>query len=304
MANLTPGDHFFDADGVTFHYRVGGTSGGPILVAQSVGWGLTGSYLWKGVGPHLERSRTVVYFEPRGNGQSSRPADEATMTSLTMADDLEHLRRHLGLDSIPALWGHSNGACVALRHAQEHPDRVRKLILVNAEIHDAPPPPPPPAEQRGFAVWAEKRKDDPFYASALRGFSRLRADPPRTDEAFVELVDDILPWYLTDPGCLETLKEHVMTGTPGPGVWASLRQGPNDRKGENRCPHVRNGAKVKAGTLVVWGEDDAICDVAEGRAVAEAIPGASLVVFERCGHFPWIEKPEDFWKEVDAFLEG
>lgn len=63
---LAKGDHFFEAAGVRFHYLVRGH--GPLLIAHSVGWGMPGAYLWKGPGPRLEQSRTVVYFEPRGNG--------------------------------------------------------------------------------------------------------------------------------------------------------------------------------------------------------------------------------------------
>ncbi len=45
-------------------------------------------------------------------------------------------------------------------------------------------------------------------------------------------------------------------------------------------------------TLVVWGDADRITAPQNGRAYADAIPGAQFVVMERTGHLPQIESPE------------
>lgn len=293
-STLVEGDHFFQADDIEFHYRVGGTSGS-LVVAQSVGWGMPGSYLWNGLGQRLEKSHTVVYFEPRGNGQTSKPADESTMTSKIMADDIEHLRCHLPIDAIPVLLGHSNGACIALRYAEQYPDRVQKLILIDAEIQDAPP-------NDNFQQWAAKRGNDPVYAAAVAALVGASQSPPRTDEAFSEMMGKLLPWYFSDLAHVGTLEKHIDASVTPPRVWPFLRQGFLDRKPENKLPHVQDGGLVKAKTLVVWGSEDAMCSVVAGRAVADAIPGAKLVLFDGVGHFPWIEAPEQFWSEVGSFL--
>ncbi|GAA4840443.1 alpha/beta hydrolase [Luteimicrobium xylanilyticum] len=49
---------------------------------------------------------------------------------------------------------------------------------------------------------------------------------------------------------------------------------------------------VEVPTLVVWGEDDRIADPEYGRALAGAIPGATLQVLPRTGHLPQLETPE------------
>lgn len=77
----TPGSHFFTADGIKFHYHISGT--GPLVVIQSVGWGMPGHYLSNGI-EKLTEAHTVIYFDPRGNGLSSRPADDNTMCSKFM----------------------------------------------------------------------------------------------------------------------------------------------------------------------------------------------------------------------------
>jgi proline iminopeptidase len=90
---LSHGSHTFTSNNITFSYTVSGS--GPLLIAQSVGWGATSAYLQRGLKP-VEADFKLLYFEPRGNGKSSRPASQGLMTTALMADDLEHLRVHLG----------------------------------------------------------------------------------------------------------------------------------------------------------------------------------------------------------------
>jgi pimeloyl-ACP methyl ester carboxylesterase len=290
-STTTEGDHFFEADGIFFHYRVGGE--GPLVVAHSVGWGMPAQYLWNGLGPRLEKDHKVVYFEPRGNGQSSQPADETTMSSKVMAEDIEHLRQHLDLDAFPVLLGHSNGACIVLRYAEQHPSRVTKLALIDAEIHDSPP-------NDNFKQWMEKRKDDPIYGPAVAALAAAMKKPPQSDDDFATLMGNILPYYFSDPANAATLSKHIEHAQLS--VWTYLHQSSLDRKPENVLPHVVDGGKVLAKTLVIWGDEDAVCSVTAARAVAEAIPEAKLVMIEGIGHVPWIEKPDVFWSEMDMFI--
>ena len=287
------GDHFFEADHVRFHYRVGGS--GPLIIAHSVGWGMPGSYLWNGLGPHLEQNHTVIYFEPRANGQTSKPSDETSMSSKMMAEDIEHLRKHLGVDIIPVLLGHSNGACIVLRYAEVHPTHVGKLILIDAEIHDSPP-------NDNFQQWAAKRKDDPVYSEALAALAGAMQNPPSDDAGFAEMMERILPWYFSDTTHVSTLQKHIDAEVTPPGVWAFLRQSKFDREPANRLPHVGDGRKVTAKTLILWGKEDAMCSLTAANSVAQAIDDASLILVDFAGHMPWIEKPDEFWKAVDDFL--
>lgn len=297
MAELTPGDHFFQADNdIRFHYKARGT--GPVFVAQSVGWGPSAAYLWNLLGP-LEAHFTMIYFEPRGSGTSSRPSDETRMSSTTMAHDLEHLRTHLALPSFPVLFGHSNGGCIALTYASLFPHRVARLILADAEILGGPP------RARATAHWAafaQKRKAHPVYGPALQALMGAATAPPQTDEAFAQLMDKILPYYFNDTSLAPKLRAAMGADETPPRAWAFLRQGKLDR--ENPFPHLEEAGKVTARTLLVWGRDDAMCSLQRAEALKGGIKGAELVVLEDCGHFPMVEKPEGFWGAVNGFLFG
>lgn len=55
-------------------------------------------------------------------------------------------------------------------------------------------------------------------------------------------------------------------------------------------------------TMVIWGRDDRIVPAECGELYRKAIAGAQLEVIDRCGHFPHLEKPAEFWRAVSAFL--
>ena len=292
---LSTGDHFFEADGVRFHYLVRGT--GPLLAFQSVGWGMPGGYMWNGLGPHIEKNNTVLYLEPRGNGQSSKPADPATMSAKVMAEDLEHLRKHLDLEIFPILAGGSHSAAIALRYAERYPQRVARLVLMSAQVMDSPP-------NTHAQDWVAKRKDDPNYAPALAKLMELMGGKmPETDEDFRAALDILLPWYFSDTSFTEVLRRNIADSPFQPTVYG-LQTNMNDLKEENKLPHVAEAGNVTAKTLILWGAEDAMCSLTAANALADGIPDSKLVIVPKAGHCPWIENPSAFWEPFDAFVSS
>ncbi len=113
-----------------------------------------------------------------------------------------------------------------------------------------------------------------------------------------------IPWYFSDPSYAKLFFNTCFDDEKTmPSSFALLNQRAQDRKPENRITHVADGGLVKAKTLVIWGDGDATCSLASGKAVADAIPGANLVVIEGTGHMTWFEAPDRFWSAVDQFLK-
>jgi pimeloyl-ACP methyl ester carboxylesterase len=54
--------------------------------------------------------------------------------------------------------------------------------------------------------------------------------------------------------------------------------------------------------LLLWGRHDSIVPLSQGTRLAEAIPGAKLVILEECGHNPQEEKPEETFSVIDSFV--
>jgi pimeloyl-ACP methyl ester carboxylesterase len=61
------------------------------------------------------------------------------------------------------------------------------------------------------------------------------------------------------------------------------------------------GARITAPTLVVYGDAD-VLSLANAQYWASSIPGSRFEVIQGAGHFPWLEKPSEFYTLVNTFL--
>jgi proline iminopeptidase len=71
-------------------------------------------------------------------------------------------------------------------------------------------------------------------------------------------------------------------------------------KGYDLIPKLR---ELINPTLVIHGDYDFI-PLETAAHIAQAIPGARLVVLKECGHFPYLERPEEFRTAIDDFYAG
>jgi pimeloyl-ACP methyl ester carboxylesterase len=63
-------------------------------------------------------------------------------------------------------------------------------------------------------------------------------------------------------------------------------------------------AKIKASTLLIWGDQDESTPLWQAQVLEKTIPDAGLVVFNGAGHFAYQERLADFVRIVDTFLKG
>jgi haloacetate dehalogenase len=115
---------------VTLRVRHGG-QGPPVLLLH--GHPRTHA-TWHRVAALLARTHRVVCADLRGYGGSSKPTtvpDHATMSKRAMAADCVALMRRLGHERF-AVVGHDRGAYAAFRLAMDHPERVERLVVLDA----------------------------------------------------------------------------------------------------------------------------------------------------------------------------
>ena len=89
--------------------------------------------MWHKLAPRLAQDFSVVMADLRGYGDSSRPPtapDHAPYSKRAMARDQLALMRQLGYEQFYVA-GHDRGARCAYRLALDHPDRVRKLAVLD-----------------------------------------------------------------------------------------------------------------------------------------------------------------------------
>jgi pimeloyl-ACP methyl ester carboxylesterase len=277
-------DHMATTNDVELSYSIAGA--GPPLVITSPGWGIGSDYLRHGLEPLLAHF-TIVFVTTRGSGRSTRPADILRMGSADMADDIEELRRHLGLPTID-LFGHSNGGAIAIAYAQRHGAYLRKLVLTSSQL-------------LGFDIsktvqsFLDQAAADPRYRDAVSWVAQPR---PNDDDAFRRHFLKRLPLYFHDPDAhAETFTRHMGESFS---AWASRAQAAADQLAS--ASQVDKLASIGAETLIIVGRHCWVCPVAISERLHAGIGGSRLVVLERTGHFPWIEEPERFFPEITKFL--
>ncbi|WP_262270093.1 alpha/beta fold hydrolase [Microvirga yunnanensis] len=114
-------------NGATIHVRVGGT--GPAVVLLH-GYGETGD-MWAPLAKDLVRDHTVVVPDLRGLGLSSKP--EAGFDKKTQAGDVAGVLDALQIDRAD-LVTHDIGNMVGYAFAVQHPERVRRFVLIDAPL--------------------------------------------------------------------------------------------------------------------------------------------------------------------------
>jgi proline iminopeptidase len=281
--NLAAGEYTTTISGLTIHYTIRTSSTGlPPLIVHPPPWGC-GVDVYYSTFARLESKYTLIYPQPRGNDSSQKPDDPSQMSSRHIVDDLDLFRQHLGLEKISVL-GHSSGGTIALGYAIAYPDKVDKLVLLDTDL-------------LGYT-----RKDASFFADV----TSIQTSPGvsvTNDAEFKAFVVKILPLYFAHPenGGPEQFEQAWSNTTAS--LWAYGAYYGADKSEAGKWDQFSELGKVQARkTLVLVGKQDRCCGVEVSEAVAQGVKGSQLVVIDDCGHFPWVEAAEEFWKVLEGFL--
>jgi len=262
------------ADGVRYAFRRSG--GGPAVLLLH---GFTGGATdWEPFRAALERLTTPIAVDLLGHGASDAPRDPGRHAVERQADDLAALL-HAEAAAPAHIVGYSFGARVALRLATDHPDVVRSLVL------ESPSAGLPDPDAR-----AARRVADEELARILDWAG---------SEAFVRHWER-LPLFETerDAPPEEQARLHAQRLANDPhGLAASLRGA-----GQGAMAPLHDTLpSIAVPTTVIGGALDGT-GLPRARSVAQAIPGARLVVVPSVGHAPHREAPARVARELAAHL--
>ncbi len=249
------------------HFVEAGESGGlPVIFIHGFPFSHA---IWQAQLAALGSGRRLVAYDVRGHGDT--PADDGLYTIDLFVDDLLALLDHLEIRSA-VLCGLSMGGYIALRAANRAPDRVRGLILADTRA-EADANPGKFARVAAAKTISEKGMDAFAFEFAHNLFS-----PKSAGKACVGEIHKIMA--ATDPlGARGTLL--ALAARPDATPWLNT---------------------IKAPTLVLVGEDDALTPPALSEALSAGIPGARMAVIPDAGHLSPVENPETFNRLADEFL--
>jgi pimeloyl-ACP methyl ester carboxylesterase len=207
----------------------------------------------------------VLIPSPPGFGNSERP------DWITNTDDIAYiyldLVEQLGITKAPVV-GFSFGGWIAAEMATKDDSFISKLILV---------------DPYGIKVGTPSDRDiaDIWSLQPAEVVRRRWHDPEKGKRDFPSMSEEQLTIVARN---VESLARFC---------WEPYMHNPKLKRRLHR---------IKAPTLLLWGENDGIAAPAYGKAYAELIPGAAFKAIPNAGHYPHLEQPQAFMKHVNDFL--
>ena len=223
----------------------------------------------------------IIYYDHRGHGRSDeRPNSEWTLD--IWADDVVRLCDALGIVK-PIVLGQSFGGFVAQRYIARHPGHASKVILSSTSPHMALERKLVMFEKLGGKVARElarqfwSQPDPQTWAAYWAGCRKLynRTEPSDLQAAQRMLVrDEILL--------------HFVAG---------------EKQGLDLLPGL---AAAQCPVLVMAGEEDPVCPLADAQDIAAALPPqwAKLVSFPGAGHGAWRDDPQAAFATLREFISA
>lgn len=271
--------------GHVMHYEVHGI--GPVLMTLPNSWGLSLQGL-RGLYRPLEAHFTMVYFDPRGMGLSGPVRAPADMSMAAVREDFEGLREHLGLGKVNAI-GWSNGAINLILLASEHPGSLASAVFVHGvprlsgEDDKAMAASHPDAYRRYEAFFAKMEKARLYPEAAAARLKKFYLT-----EAFPDM-------------CADPAAARPKIGAAFRDAEFSWAHSVYSQKELPTFDFRPDLPKISTRCLVIAGAHD-LLPPERVREIAEGVPGARFVLFEKSGHFSPLEEPDRFEAAVVSFL--
>ncbi|MHA1931826.1 MAG: alpha/beta fold hydrolase, partial [Promethearchaeota archaeon] len=267
-------------DDTELYYETCGT-GTPFLVMHG-GLGIDHSYFR----PSFDRLGDIfqlIYYDHRGHGQSKKVLVDS-MTYEQLADDANNLREELGHEKLGVI-GHSAGGFVALHYALRHQKHLSYLILLDTA--------PAFDHMEEIMTIVQKRNPTPDVMAA---FNAPTADSEK------ELKDQLLTMHSLYFYEYTSELEKKMTN-----IIDKMIVKPELMKRSDELLSTYNVSseltKIKVPTLILVGRDDFVCPPSQAERMHRNIPNSEKIIIEKCGHYPFVETPDDFFREVGEWFK-
>ena len=259
----------------------GGPPGTPLVIVNG-GPGFAHDYMtptdaWDRLAGH----RRVVLYDQRGVGRSPALTAKQTCTLADQIEDLDGVRKSLGVERMD-LFGHSWGGYLVMAYVARHPEHVSRLLICDSaapkwsdtEFMFKQFYPDGVTKQEGMQ-FAEAMGDSAMMREDIRVYMGMLFWSPKNRDRYMVNMSK----YPYDLRVNKLLNDDL------------ARFDLNPELPKFKCP-----------TLVMTGRYDANVAPSTAWKIYRAIPGARFHVFESSGHLPWFEEPDAFVTVVEEFL--
>lgn len=248
--------------------------GQPLLLIHGIP---TNKLMWRDVMPELAKHYRVIAPDMLNYGESDMPVDsDVSINAQTRI--FVKLMDALGVARADVV-SHDIGGGIGQLMAVNHPERIRRQILIDSVCCDSWPIP------------EFKQLLEPGVEEATS-----------VDE-FITIMRDFMPSGVHDPAVVtpEMTERYVAPWNSPEGKAAFFR---NMRRLNKEYTQAIAGdlKNIEIDTLVLWGDKDNFQKPDYAPMLADAIPGAELIWVKDAGHWVTDEKPEETVSHILEFL--
>ena len=263
--------------GISVRYAVAG-EGPAVLLVHGLATSMITWYC--NIDAVADAGFTVIAVDLPGFGDSDLAGHRGYAPDIA-AHFLAEFTAELGIERFSVV-GNSAGGLIAGLTALEYPERVEKVALVGS-------------------AGLGRRLSWPLRLISIPVVGELVYQPRIIGKTAVarrifyrtpDFLDDILPEMLRVrclPHAPQVMLQSVRSGVNLMGLRPEL----------NILERLRS---LHAPLLTVWGEEDTIIPAAQAEDVRRALPGSTVHTLPECGHWPQMEKPEQFNRILTGFL--
>lgn len=248
--------------------------GRPVILIHGIP---TNKLMWRDVMPSLAAQHRVIAPDMLNYGESDMPLD-ADVSINAQCRIIIKLMDALGIPSADIV-SHDIGGGVGQLIAINHPERVRRQVLIDSVCFDSWP--------------------IPEFNSLLEP----GVEEAMSVETFVGIMRDFMPKGVHNPAVMtEELNEIYLkpwNSVKGKAAFFRNMRRLNKEYTQAIADDLKN---VEHDTLVLWGDKDNFQKPEYAPMLAEAIPGAKLVWVKDAGHWVIDERPDEVSRLIGEFL--
>ncbi len=279
---LAPSDgYFITVDGVkTFVQEAGRLTGEPVILIHGFGGG---TFNWRLTIPALaQEGYRAIAFDMKGFHLSKKSAEE-DYSHPSQASFIAAVMDRLKIEKASFI-AHNMGANVVSHFAFKYPERVSKLVFVDAALSTE--------KNIWVSIGAQLLKFPP-----LTRWGQIFVRSFLSEKRIEENLD---LFYHNRSLITKTLVSQYTAVTKLEYWDIGLVHFLSDYD-KNVLPEAL--VTITAPMLIVWGTEDKIIPIEEGEALCDLLPNAEWNTFSNSGHVPMEDRPESFNARVIEFLK-
>ena len=297
LAHAQPEWYLPTGDGCQLFVQEFGQGPETIVVLHG-GWGAEHSYLFDAFKGFDERYH-LVFYDQRGSLLS--PCSIEKISVQKHVDDLDLLRKTLGLERINIV-AHSMGTFLAMTYQQQHPERVKGLVLIGSNLARTP------------RTDAEKQLKQEQESGIHKMVTDIPAMEPELHKQGLDIKDaktwtpqqNSIAWHINFAQA-NIYRLNRWRQIKGGGAFYNNEA---SQAAANTMPAEWDFTSALATrqcpTRVIDGDHDYVTDPAGKmfQAATANISNVRVVVLKDAGHISWIDAPDDFYSAFQIALQN